>query len=124
MRRGRLLAILLLLVPAGCAAPQYAANWNDLEAGMTRSEVVALLGEPNSRVRLEQPGGRVARERWQYGEDSTTAASPSGLGLAPPDDVFVVTFGADGTVADFRRPLVGRYADPEPPERPAGRPPD
>jgi hypothetical protein len=106
-----LLTILLLLVPAGCAAPPYAANWNDLEAGMSQSDVLALLGEPSSRVRLEQPGGRVARERWQYGDDSTSAASPTGLGIAAPEDVFVVTFGTDGTVSSFRRPLVGPHAD-------------
>jgi hypothetical protein len=103
----------LLLSPVGCGAPQYASNWGDLEPGMTRSDVVELLGEPSSRVRLEQPGGRVARERWQYGDDTTGAASPTGLGIAPPHDVFVVTFGANGKVTEYQRPLVGPYAEPQ-----------
>ncbi|MHC4768885.1 MAG: hypothetical protein ACYTEI_09265 [Planctomycetota bacterium] len=104
---------LLLLFLLGCGTPRYASNWSDLEAGMARGEVLELLGEPGSRVRLEQPGGRVARERWQYGDDSTSATSPTGLGIAPPADAFVVTFGADGKVADYRRPLVGPHAEPQ-----------
>ncbi|MHC4099568.1 MAG: outer membrane protein assembly factor BamE domain-containing protein [Planctomycetota bacterium] len=109
---------LLLLLLLGCGTPRFATNWSELEPGMTRSEVLDLLGEPSSRVRLEQPGGRVARERWQYGDDSTGAASPTGLGIAPPQDVFVVTFGPTGRVTDYRRPLVGRYAEPDDPGEP------
>ncbi|MHC4209259.1 MAG: hypothetical protein ACYSWT_06030 [Planctomycetota bacterium] len=113
----RMLTALLPLVLLGCGTPPYVSNWSDLEPGMTQSDVLELVGEPSSRVRLEQPGGRVARERWQYGDDSTSAASPTGLGIAAPEDVFVVTFGADGKVSSLRRPLVGRYAEPPPPTR-------
>jgi hypothetical protein len=114
---------LLLLFLLGCGSPRFASNWSDLESGLTRSEVLELLGEPSSRVRLEQPGGRVARERWQYGDDSTSATSPMGLGIAPPVDVFVVTFGANGKVASYRRPLVGPYAEPPDPDDPPSEPP-
>ena len=111
----RMLTALLPLVLLGCGTPPYASNWDELRPGMTHSDVADLLGEPSSRVRLEQPGGRVARERWQYGGDATRAASPMGLGIAAPQDVFVVTFGTNGRVKDYRRPLVGRYAEPPPP---------
>ena len=128
--RSVLAALLLPLLLLGCGTPRYASNWSDLEPAMSRSDVLDLLGEPSSRVRFEQPSGQVARERWRYGDDSTSAASPMGLGIAPPPDVFVVTFGSNGRVADYRRPLVGRYAEPpptdEPPPttRPSGQSPD
>ena len=124
------LAALLPLLLLGCGTPRFVSNWSDLEPAMSRNDVLDLLGEPSSKVRFEQPGGQVARERWQYGGDSTSAASPTGLGIAPPADVFVVTFGSNGRVADYRRPLVGRYAEPlptdEPPPttRPWGQSPD
>jgi hypothetical protein len=119
----RMLTALLPLVLLGCGTPPYASSWDELRPGMTRSDVVDLIGEPSSRVRLEQPGGRVARERWQYGDDSTSVTSPTGLGLAAPEDVFVVTFGADGRVSSFRRPLVGRYAESPALGEPSGGPP-
>ena len=55
---------------------------------------------------------------------STSATPPMGLGIAPPADVFVVTFGADGKVASYRRPLVGPYAEPQDPDDPPRKPPD
>ena len=118
------LAALLSLLLFGCGAPRYASNWSELESGLTRNEVLELLGEPSSRVRLEQAGGHVARERWQYGDESSSATSPTGLGIAPPADVFVVTFGANGQVASYRRPLVGPHAEPQDLDDPMGEPPD
>jgi hypothetical protein len=118
------LAALLPLLLFGCGGPRYASNWSDLESGLTRNEVLELLGEPSSRVRLEQAGGHVARERWQYGDESSSATSPTGLGIAPPADVFVVTFGANGQVASYRRPLVGPHAEPQDLDDPMGEPPD
>jgi hypothetical protein len=106
------LTALLPLVLLGCAGPQYAAHWNELQPGMTHREVEALLGEPTARVRIEGAAGRLVRERWQYGESGPDASIESGLGFSSPDDVFVVSFGTDGRVSDFRRPLVGKHAEP------------
>jgi hypothetical protein len=114
MYRCRLLTVLLPLVLLGCGAPPYASNWDELRPGMTRSQVTDLLGEPTGRTQIERPGGALVRERWQYGEGSTSTSAGTGLGLTPPQDVFVVTFGADRRVKEFRRPLVGRYAEPQP----------
>jgi hypothetical protein len=81
----RILAVLLPLVLVGCGAPRYAANWDGLRPGMTRSEVVDLLGEPASRVRLEQPGstamtrrGRHRRPGWESPRRRTSSSSRSG----------------------------------------------
>ncbi len=111
------------LVLLGCGTPRYASNWGELEAGMTRSEVLDLLGAPTTRTHIERPGGMIVRERWQYGETSTSTATPTALGIASPEDVFVVSFGADGRVSHYRRPLVGRDAEPQPPPPPSGEPP-
>ena len=114
----RMLTVLLPLVLLGCGTPPYASNWDELRLGMTRSEVLDLLGEPSARTQIERPDGLVVRERWQYGETSTSTPGGTGLGLAPPDDVFVVTFGANRRVSDLQRPRVGRYAEPPPGEPP------
>jgi hypothetical protein len=107
----RLVALLLTLALAGCGAPRHASSWSDLKEGMTAAEVEALLGKPSSKVHIDHRSGVVLTQRWQYGEPSTPADAAPRLGFAAPDDVFVVYFGADGRVAGYRRPLVGRYAD-------------
>jgi hypothetical protein len=118
------LVTLLPLLLLGCGAPRYAANWDELEQGMTRAQVESALGKPDVKVQIDRGQGRVLRARWEYGESSGQVGSVAGLGLAPPDDVFVVSFGADGRVTGLRRPLVGRYAEPPGPDAPAGQSPD
>ncbi len=107
IRRVLLVACLALL--AGCG-PRYVSKWDELRPGMTRAEVEALLGPATARFRIDQPGGTFLRDWWQYGDSDSTSPGRS-IAVAPPDDIFVVSFGEDGTVSGFRRPTSGRQAD-------------
>lgn len=62
MKRTWLVGVLLLL--AGCQAAMYgtAAQLNKISVGMTKPEVVAALGQPNSTA--AQQGGEFLVYRW------------------------------------------------------------
>ena len=108
----------------GCATvmspPKYATNWSQLEVGMTKEKVVALLGEPPSRVAPIEPDPQSDRsllenlagavivktlfdgwlERWHYGHFEFFENL-----FRPSDKAYVVYFNGQGKVVKFRRPL-------------------
>ena len=126
MRMMHIISFLVLLALAGCATPTYVRNWREVEFGMTRSEVRALLGEPHSisaalnvKPKLEVDSANVppenvsralgdlvqalfdcSHEKWVYGENSVAGT---------PEEVFVVYFDKNGKVVAYRRPTKGRY---------------
>ena len=104
---------------------QYQANWSNLKVGMSKDEVVNLLGESPSK---SQPGKIQASpdsnmlqtyigmtfvkyfipdlwrdlcyERWHYGEFEMLENL-----VFPSDKAYVVYFGSSGKVVSFREPI-------------------
>jgi len=105
--------------------PKYAANWSGLKVGMSKQEVIDLLGISPSRsepIKFQRsPGespldtivGTVIAgwlldgwyERWHYGEFEMFENL-----LVPSEEAFVVYFDSKGRVVRYRRPLTGRFA--------------
>jgi hypothetical protein len=118
---------LFLVLACGCRTPQYVLAWPQLELGMTRERVKALLGEPTSVHAAQQVNtsdsskdettnelgkalGQVlmqgvfdlGHERWTYGEEAF---------FRPSDKAFCVYFGEDHRVNAYRKPTKGWYAN-------------
>ena len=76
MSMARALCILILptlLLACGCGPDKLTAeNFDQIQKGMTKSEVRSLLGEPELVNFSTMPGGR--EEQWYYGEGKRTAA--------------------------------------------------
>ncbi|MEW6304898.1 MAG: hypothetical protein AB1705_15590 [Verrucomicrobiota bacterium] len=68
--------------------------WQKLRAGMSKKEVVALLGDP----RREFGATYIFKEVWQY--YGTTEI----IQLRPAKDGYLVYFSSDGKATSFRRP--------------------
>lgn len=99
----RALALVMLAVAVAACGPS-SAQFSGLKQGMTKAEVVALLGEPSSRYpALEGKDGPARVERWQWGDSlSSLATSAAFSDQDAPDNVWVVYFGPDERVARWR----------------------
>ena len=82
-------------------------GWARLRIGMTREEVIALLGRSESEcgpvmIDMEPgPAVMVSQEFWEYGwTDGLPAHSPS-------DRAYIVEFDLRGRLSAFREPRVG-----------------
>ena len=108
----------------GCSGPRkiprHEAHWSELRTGMSKEEVVCLLGEPSSKSDpmeaepnpdyspLENAVGSLFVkmifdswfERWHYGESEMFESL-----LSPSDKAYVVYFGSSGKVVSFRKPI-------------------
>lgn len=83
------------------------AQFSGLRAGMGKSQVIALLGEPSSRYSAipESADGPAREERWQFGDNlSSLATSATFADQDAPENVWVVYFDADGRVSRWRPP--------------------
>ena len=95
-----------VLVLGGCQITSK-ERFSQLHAGMSESEVVALLGEPSSK----QPAahgrdGTVAIPAfWQYGDNLSTLVSGAVFKDQPASErVWAVYFDAEGRVSSWQRP--------------------
>lgn len=97
-----MLAAVAWIAACGPSGAQFAG----LKEGMTKAEVVALLGEPSSRYpALEAKGGPPRIERWQWGDSlSSLATSAAFTDQDAPESVWVVYFGPDERVVRWRPP--------------------
>lgn len=95
MRRAALASLVVLL--ASCASGRVVDRFPQVQPGMTRDEVVALLGEPSSRWTLDTVRDGVAGERLQWGDGASSLAS-SALFRGEPDRAYSVVFDAEGRV--------------------------
>ena len=69
----RTLCLALLLGVCGCGGSRLTAeNFDQITDGMTRQEVLALLGPPEMTNFSTMPGGR--EEQWYYSEGKKTAS--------------------------------------------------
>jgi len=103
---------------AGCA-PKYAANWEELRVGMSKSRVKKVLGQPRSRwpsERFREENSNVEfdeSERWVYGKKGflgSNAWIDDGLWFGTDPATFIVVFGREGRVSKYRQPEEGRFA--------------
>lgn len=109
---------------SGCAAaatpPKYVTNWSKLEVGMTKPEVITLLGNPSmslgpieSNPQPDQSfieymiGDVIVKtlldlwfERWHYGRFILTDNT-----FGPSGNVYVVYFNEQGRVVRFRETM-------------------
>lgn len=119
----------LVIVLPGCSvsekAPQYEANWSKLKVGMSKEEVIDILGESSSRsipgisdfmenfitdANLPEPIAQELTndnffdnfryEHWHYG----TFDFLENL-IFPSDNAYVVYFNKDGQLVSFRESL-------------------
>ena len=104
----------------GCSAPRYAANWDQLKMGMTKAEVINLLGKPMAEsepLKLESAADKfslragaeliIAKslfdgwyERWGYGQFEMFDNL-----MLPSNKAYVVYFNRTGKVVKLRCPL-------------------
>jgi hypothetical protein len=96
-----LLAALPLL--PGCASQRVVDRFRDVSVGMTRDEVVALLGEPSSKWPLNPKFDGMTGERLQWGDGLSSLAS-SAVHHGKPDRAYCVDFDDAGTVVSKAAP--------------------
>lgn len=93
----RLASVAAFLVLASCASERVVERFPQVQPGMSREEVVALLGEPSSRWELNVTRDGFAGERLQWGDGASSLAS-SALFRGEPDRAYSVVFDAEGRV--------------------------
>lgn len=101
--RAACVAAAALIAACGPSRTQFAG----LRAGMDKSQVIALLGEPSSRYEAmpASADGPAREERWQFGDNlSSLATSATFADQDAPENVWVVYFDADGRVSRWRPP--------------------
>ena len=87
----------------GCAPPRVADGFASVTPGMSRDEVVAILGEPSSRWALVEARDGLDGERLQWGDSLSSLASGAAFRGAP-ERAWSVVFGADGRVIEAVAP--------------------
>lgn len=100
MRLALLAAVLLL---ASCASQQVVERFDLVSQGMTKDDVVGLLGEPSSTWRLERANDGVDGERLQWGDGLSSMASSAAF-RGDPDRAYSVVFDAQGRVLSKTAP--------------------
>lgn len=99
----RVVAAGLLGLCGACASERVVENFHRIGPGMTRDEVVGLLGEPSSRWELDAARDGLDGERLQWGDGASSLAS-SAVFRGEPERAFSVVFGPDGLVLRTARP--------------------
>ena len=105
----RILAIMSMIAGPGlflaaCASQRVVDRFGEVQPGMTRDEVVALLGEPSSRWPLDQRSDGMTGERLQWGDGLSSLAS-SAVYKGQPDRAYCVDFDGSGRVVSKAAPV-------------------
>ena len=136
MKKVVYIVTILMLLALGCERsnlPRFVANWDSVEIGMSKEQVISLLGEPigkhgPAKVEIEHDGdsepaiaaaGGLAGmffdslyEYWEYdsinreelSQEQAVEELVESL-FGPSDESFVVYFDENGKVKKLRRPL-------------------
>jgi hypothetical protein len=88
---------------AACALERIVNRLGEVQLGMTRDEVVAILGESSSRWPLHQKFDGMQGESLQWGDGLSSLAS-SAVYRGKPDRAYRVDFDRAGKVADKAAP--------------------
>jgi hypothetical protein len=102
-------AVIVLLVLSACTPSRVADGFGRIEPGMTRDEVVSVLGEPSSRWTLVEARDGLDGERLQWGDSLSSLASGAAFRGAP-ERAWSVVLDADGRVIEAVPP---RWIDEE-----------
>ncbi|MFZ9691634.1 MAG: hypothetical protein ACO3EP_06290 [Phycisphaerales bacterium] len=102
MIRG-VLVVAIATTLAACAS-KWRENEGLISTGMSREEVVELLGEPSSKVEVPAWGDRPAFARWQWNDNLSTLATGAMFPDTVPDRVLAVSFDAEGRVTEVVLP--------------------
>jgi hypothetical protein len=84
---------------ASCEQSRVADGFERIARGMTRDEVVSVLGEPSSRWTLVEARDGLDGERLQWGDSLSSLASGAAFRGAP-ERAWSVVFDADGRVVE------------------------
>lgn len=96
-RAMRLAALLASLLLSSCASQEVVDRFDRVEPGMTRDEVIGLLGKPSSGRILTAARDGLDGERLQWG-DSLSSLASSAVFEGDPDRAWSVVFDKDGKV--------------------------
>ncbi len=94
---------------ASCEQSRVADGFERIARGMTRDEVVSVLGEPSSRWTLVEARDGLDGERLQWGDSLSSLASGAAFRGAP-ERAWSVVLDADGRVIEAVPP---RWIDEE-----------
>lgn len=114
MLRSVCLCLIMLMSPA-CASQQVVDRFDAVTVGMTKDEVVALLGKPSSRWTLNQKSDGMVGERLQWGDGLSSLAS-SAVYRGSPDRAYCVVFDVAERVVSKAAPVW--IEEQQEPERP------
>jgi hypothetical protein len=96
-RAMRLAALVASILLVSCASQEVVDRFDRVEPGMTRDEVISMLGKPSSGRLLTAARDGVDGERLQWG-DSLSSLASSSVFEGDPDRAWSVVFDKDGKV--------------------------
>ena len=98
----------MLLGAVAAAVAACSSKWREHEsqisAGMSEAEVLELLGEPSSKVKVPAWGEQAGYVRWQWNDNLSTLATGAMFPDTVPDRVLAVSFDAEGKVTEVVLP--------------------
>jgi hypothetical protein len=100
----RVTCLLLAFVLSACASQRVVDRFDGVAIGMTKDEVVALLGKPSSRWALSHALDGMNGERLQWGDGLSSLAS-SAVYRGKPDRAYCVDFDDGGRVISKAPPV-------------------
>lgn len=103
----------MLLVLASCASQDVVERFDRVKPGMTRDEVVAMLGAPSSTWTLVAARDGIDGERLQWGDGLSSLASGAAF-KGEPDRAYCVVLDKSGHVVRAAPP---RWVESEAAER-------
>jgi hypothetical protein len=95
----RIASVVFAAALGACASSRVADGFGRIAPGMTRDEVVSVLGEPSSRWTLVEARDGLDGERLQWGDSLSSLASGAAFRGAP-ERAWSVVFDADGRVVE------------------------
>jgi hypothetical protein len=93
----RLVAIAAVVLLASCASQEVVDRFDRIKPGMSKEEVVEMLGKPSSGRLLTAARDGVDGERLQWG-DSLSSLASSAVFEGDPERAWSVVFDKDGKV--------------------------
>ena len=103
MLRNALACLLSVMVLTACASTEVVERFGRVKMGMTKDEVIDLLGAPSSKWPLVIASDGFDGERLQWGDSLSSLASSSAF-KGEPDRAYSVVFDASGKVVRMATP--------------------
>jgi hypothetical protein len=109
----RLSPLVVLLSLAACASQEVVDRFDRVTPGMTRDEVIAMLGKPSSTWPLSAARDGIDGERLQWGDGLSSLASSAAF-KGEPERAYSVVLDTEGKVVRATPPT---WVDAEERER-------